>query len=54
MQEIDADALAAIRSLPSYQSEWLACQVGAKIERTVDLVTSCGQVNLEIPCSCFS
>ena len=46
LREIDAEALAAIRSLPSYRSEMLHVKVGDVIEKTVDLLTSCGNINL--------
>lgn len=44
--EIDPAALKAIRSLASYQSEMIGVKVGSKIEKTIDLLTSCGNVNL--------
>jgi hypothetical protein len=44
--EVDQTALKAIRALPSYTSEMIGVDVGAKIEKTVDLLTSYGQVNL--------
>jgi len=44
--EIDPAALKEIRSLGSYQSEMIGIHVGSRVEKTVDLLTSCGNVNL--------
>lgn len=44
--EIDPEALKAIRSLASYQSEMIGIHVGSRVEKTIDLLTSCGNVNL--------
>ena len=44
--EISPTALQAIRSLKSYQSEMVGVKPGKRIEKTVDLLTSCGNVNL--------
>jgi len=44
--EIDANALKAIRSLKSYRSEMVGAAVGKRIEKTIDLLTSYGNVNL--------
>ena len=46
LSEIDPVALSALRSLPSYQSEMFGVTVGQPIEKTVDLITSCGNINL--------
>ena len=46
LKEIDAGALAAIRSLASYQSDMVAPVVGKPIALTIDAVTACGNVNL--------
>jgi len=46
LEEIDPAALTAIRSLASFQSEMIHVKVGDRIEKTVDLLTSCGNINL--------
>jgi len=46
LKEIDAAAMAKIRSLPSYRSEMISAKVGAPIELTIDAVTACGNLNL--------
>ena len=43
---ISPTALKAIRALPSYQSEMLGTSVGKRIEKTIDLLTSYGNINL--------
>ena len=44
--EVDQAALKAIRALKSYQSEMVGAGVGKRIEKTIDLLTSYGNVNL--------
>lgn len=44
--EIDDRAMHTIRALPSYASEMMAAAVGKRIEKTVDLLTSYGNINL--------
>ena len=45
--EIDPAARAAIRALPSHhQSKMVGTAVGRRVEKTVDLLTSYGNVNL--------
>lgn len=46
LREIDEEAMAEIRGLSSYQSEMLSASVGTRIEKTIDLLTSYGNVNL--------
>ena len=46
LKEVDSAALRAIRALPSYQSEMIAAVPGKQIEKTIDLLTSYGNVNL--------
>jgi biotin carboxylase len=46
LRQIDPAAIRSIRALKSYQSEMVGCAVGKRIQRTVDLLTSCGNVNL--------
>ena len=36
----------AIRALRSYQSEMVGAAVGKRVDKTIDLLTSCGNVNL--------
>ena len=43
---IDQSAMKAIRALSSYQSEMVGAAVGKRVEKTVDLLTSYGNVNL--------
>ena len=44
--EIDPEALKKIRSLSSYTNEFLDVTEGKRIEKTIDLLTSCGNFNL--------
>ena len=44
--EIDAAAMEAIRGMRSYRSEMLCASVGKRVEKTVDLLTSYGNINL--------
>ena len=44
--EIDAAAMESIRALKSYQSEMVGTAVGKRVEKTIDLLTSYGNVNL--------
>jgi len=46
VESIDVDALRRIRALPSYAGEFIDVKVGARIEKTIDLLTSCGNINL--------
>jgi len=46
LTEIDQAAMKAIRSLDSYQSEMVGTAVGKRVEKTIDLLTSYGNVNL--------
>jgi len=46
LTEIDPAAMKAIRGLQSYQSEMVGAAVGKRVEKTIDLLTSCGNVNL--------
>lgn len=46
LKEISPTALQAIRGLKSYQSEMIGVKPGKRIEKTIDLLTSCGNVNL--------
>ena len=36
----------AIRAFPSYQSEMVGAGVGKRVEKTIDLLTSYGNVNM--------
>ena len=44
--EIDPEALRRIRGLRSYVDEFIEVQAGQRIEKTIDLLTSCGNINL--------
>ena len=46
LKEIDADALRQIRELSSYTNEFIDVAPGKQIEKTIDLLTSCGNINL--------
>ena len=46
LKSIDQEAMKAIRGLKSYQSEIVSASPGKRIEKTIDLLTSCGNVNL--------
>jgi biotin carboxylase len=46
LKEVDPEALAKIKALSSYRDGFLAVTVGERIEKTIDLLTSCGNFNL--------
>jgi len=46
LKAINPDGMRAIRALSSYRSEIIHTQVGETIEKTIDLLTSCGNINL--------
>ena len=46
LKEVDPEALAKIKALSSYRDGFLAVTVGERIEKTIDLLTSCGNYNL--------
>lgn len=46
LKEISPDALRAIRALSSFAGEFIDVAPGKRIEKTIDLLTSCGNINL--------
>lgn len=46
---VDESKIAQIRALPSYSSEMMTFSIGKEINKTVDAVTACGNINLINP-----